>query len=90
MTTVLNVQYVCLGRASQHMRSHSCLLSFLVQIRDMFRLTSTLPSIALREVSYVRGLSYIKCTLPLTRPTDNYVAIMASNHPSLAMLYTHL
>ena len=27
---------------------------------------------------------------PLTRRTDNYVVIMASNHPSLAILYPHL
>ena len=42
------------------------------------------------EKSLVRGLFYVKCTLPLTGRTDNYVVIMASNHPWLAMLYTHL
>ena len=44
----------------------------------------------LREVFSVRGLFYVKCTLPLTRRTDNFVVIMAFNHPWLAMFYTHL
>ena len=44
----------------------------------------------LREVFSVRGLFYVKCTLPLTRRTDNFVMIMAFNHPWLAMFYTHL
>ena len=46
--------------------------------------------IVLREVPYVRGPFYIKWSLPLTRRTDNFVVIMVSNHPWLAMLYTHL
>ena len=46
------------------------------------------PSIALPEVSYVPALLFVKCTLPLTRRTDNFVLIMASNHKSIAMLFT--
>ena len=47
-------------------------------------------SLLLREVSFVRGLFYVKCTLPLTKGTENFVVIMTSNHLSLAMLYTQL
>ena len=50
----------------------------------------TFSFIALCEVPFAPGLFYVKCTLPLTRQTDNFVMIMASNHPSLAMLYIHL
>ena len=39
---------MCLGRASQKKRFHSCLLSFLVQIRYIFRLTS--PSMNLYQL----------------------------------------
>ena len=35
---------------------------------------------------YVRGLFYVKSTLPLIRGTENFVVIIASNHLSLAML----
>ena len=37
----------------------------------------------------MRRLLYVKCTLPMTRQTDNFVVIMGSNHSSFAMLSTH-
>ena len=93
-----------LGRASQHLRFHNCLLSFFFLFKfevcsswrvPVWTTTSyykrdTFSFIALREVPFVRGLFYVKCTLPVTRRTDNFVVIMASSHPSLVMLYNHL
>ena len=91
---------MCLWRASQHLRFYNCLLSFLVQIRDMSKLTS--PSMnhfqLKRYFSFYCSTRSPSCArtflcqmyTSLTRRSDNFVMIMASNHPPLVMLYTHL